>query len=715
MAELPAQNADRYLETQEKQEHKEKKQTSFSKDKLEQKVKKIQEKLDKKFPNGGKEFFIRNMNDYLQAKYGAHFELQENNGKNELVLRVGDSKKKEELIKKLIVEENQIYVDENQDGKRESSEKWVKFTENGMEADNIFVSKKEIKQSQKELSYWKINNKEWEITSKESKWWKVILIDGKDYYQVWNYKDYLAAPIRLFNSLSNEYFDWMSAKELSKKIPLLWVKKWKNGYEFAKLTSETKKEWYKKVGDFNSEIWKKIVKPWSKIDLTSLADALDVKKQETKKESKEKLNSFSWWGIFYFGSKWETWDLPDDWKNITYKWYNKTINNLNGKQISINAENLYDKNTKNNKFSFKKEIDLWSWKKWFLLVWEWLKDTSKIENEKDPSKIQEKMKWSKTEAWFVTYEKWKVLIQEVWDKKFSTITETSKPIERWKTSESPIYLYDNNYKFNWDVSWNIKFDVWEKLKDSKDKKDKKLDIKLSWNIKLSNWKTLQLENFKWKDNQKEFEKIFPGWKWYLQLNNKHVVELSYDAKKWIQVKDLWIKKLWLDVSFWWVNIHQEGVSDLEYNKDTKELKFPKKIWWGEIKCKIDKKNIILENKIWDTNVEITWLKKEELNPVEIFQGITKSLLYLGTEKINDNKYPEWVNYDKKAKKINIDISKIKEDEKMLLSKLNTGWKISETFIMDSIKENVAKNYAVNSNEKQDINKNNKANVNLTKK
>ena len=665
---------------------------------LTKKLENIQNKIEKKFWDEWKEFFISNMNDYLKNKYQAEFQLVDRNGRKDIVLVLEwmDNKKLLELVEKLIVNKEEVFIDENKDWKKEKEEKWIEIEKDKLVAGEVFVSKKEIDENKKVVGFKKwLHNKEWNLDD-ELKWWKVELINGHSYYEVWKHGDYLRAPIRLFTALSNEYFDGMSAKDLAKKIPQLWVKKWKHGYEFAKLP----KKWFEKVGNFDSEKWKKIVKPGSKIDLTSLQTALDVKKSKVAKESKEVKESFAWWGRFYTWSKWEVWDIPDKWENITYDGYAKDYHNLNWKQISIWARNKYDTNEKNNKFSLRKEIDLGKGKKWFLVVWEWLdeKKIKEVEKLKDAKAISKALEWSKTEAWLTSYEKWKdgktkITIKEVWDVKVHTVTETSWSVERWKDKEHPIYVAGDTYHFDWDIKGSIKFNIpkekskAEKLKDKKWTEKEKISIS-SFEL---NGKQIKLTDFaKDKNGEKKFEKIFWWKEGYLQLSNNHIVQLSFDKKEWIKLQDLWERKIpSFDVG--WVKIQQKW-EKLNFDKATWKIDFPNQIGWWKISWKLEKwkdwLNFNLKEKIAGHNIKIENIKDKKADG--ILQKIQTSLLYLWTWKKEQDKFPRWIKFDKKTGNINIDYEKITtKDPSILAEKVKVDkWKISETFMMDSIWKNV---------------------------
>jgi len=669
---------------------------------LTKKLENVQNKIEKKFWDEWKEFFIRNMNDYLKANYQAEFKLVDRGGKKDIVLVLEwmDNKKLDDLVNKLVVNDNKVFVDENKDKKKEKGEKWIEIQKDKLIADEIFVAQKEIDKNKKSVWFKKLNNKEWNLTEKETKGGKVELINDHSYYEVWEHGDYVRAPIRLFTALSNEYFGWMSAKELSQKIPQLWVKKWKHGYEFAKLP----KNWFQKVWNFNSPKWKKIVQPHSKIDLTSLQSALDVKKMKVAKESKEKMEWFAGWGRFYNGAKWEIWDIPDKWDNITYDGYAKDYNNLNGKQISIWARNKYDTNEKNNNFSIKTEINLDKGKKWFLVVGEWLDEATKkqVSKMKNPDDISKALQNKKVEAWFTTYEKWKngkqkIIIKEVGDLKVHTVTETSGTIERWKDKNHPIYVSNNIYTFEWDINGSIQFKTSEKkskaeqLKNKNGTEKEKISI-TSLNL---NWKQVNLQDFaKDKNGEKKFNKIFPGWKGYLQLKNNHVVELSFDKKLWIKVTDLWERKV-PSFDVWWVKIQQEW-EKLSFDKKTGKIDFPKQIGWWKIAWKLEKQGddlkINLSNTIAGHKIEIDNIKDKNVNTM--LQKIQTSLLYLWSADKKGSDLLKWINFDKKSWLIKVDYKQLwTKDPELLLDKVKVDTsKISETFIMDAITTNVEKNY-----------------------
>ena len=668
-------------------------------EKITKKLDSVQKKLEAKFWDAWKEFFIRNMNDYLQAKYGARFDMLDNNWKKEMVLVLDksyDKQKLEKLIWELKVNEQEVFIDENWDNKKSKEEKWVKITDNWMEVDEIFVSEEEIKSGKKVVGFWKIDNKEWNLTSDETLWWKVTFKDGKAYYEVWNHGDYIASPIRLFTALSNEYFWGMSGKELEKLISDLGVKEVNWKFVFYKTTNSKEKVW-----DFNSDKWTKIVQPHSTIDLTSLQKALDIKQMQVQKESKETQEWFTWWGRFYTWSKWEVWDIPDKWENITYDGYAKDYKWLKWNQISISAWNMYDADEKNNFFAEKNPIDLWDWKKWFLVIWEADKQiVNKLKNMKDPAKISSELKWKWVEAWFTTYEEWKdkkskITIKEVWDPKVHVVTETSWSVDKWKDKSNPIVLDSNTYKFSWVIKWEIEFKIPENKSKAEQLKDKNWTDKLEiWIEKIKiNGKEVQLKNLK----EEQFNKIFPWWKWYLQLPNSHVVELSFDKQKWVQIKDLWEKK-WTSFDVWWVSISQENADGVKFDKKTWKIDFPKQVWWGELDWKLKKWEnkdftFSLDKKIANYDIVVDWLNIKNVN--ELNKDITLALLYIWTSDVKKEwetiKYPEGVKVENW--KIMIDFKKLeKQDSRQLLSKLDVNWKLSETFIMDGITENISKKY-----------------------
>jgi len=665
----------------------------------------IQNKLEGKFWNEWKEFFIRNMNDYLQSKYNARFDLIDNNGKKDIVLVIGegfDQDKLNKLVDSLILDnnENKVFIDENKNRKKDDNEIGVSFEQNKLVSDTIMVSSWEIDSSKNKVGFKKIDNKAGVLTKKETREWKLYLDSNtwKTYYEVWNHGDYLAAPIRLFVSLSQEYFWWMSGDEIASKIKDLWVRKWENGYEFSKLPAEG----FEKVWDFGSSKWKEIVKPHSRIDITSLQKALDIKtieakkenKKTEKKESKETLTTPVWWWRFYTWANWEVWDIPDKWENITYDGYWKDYFNLTWKDISIWAWNIYDLNNKNNKFSLKQEIDLWENKKWYLVVWE-TEDKSIVNSlkwKKDPKDISNFLTGKWVEAWFSTVEVWEgwkttITIKEVWDPKVHVVTETSGEVDRWKDKSNPIILDSNIYTFDWVLNWKIEFKT-EQLKDKN--WAEKLEI---WVGKIKiNGEEMQLKKLK----EDQFNKIFPWGKWYLKLPNSHVIEVSFDKEKWIQVKDLWEKK-WKSFEVWGVKIKVDSVKWANFDKITGKVDFPKQIWWGDLDWKLFKwkewLSFSLDHEVAWYNLVLNWLKVKDLN--ELNENIIKALLYLWTQDVkewnNGFEYPKGI--DVKEKTIKINIKEISDKSpKQLLEKLDIDSKISENFIMNAVEKNVEKKY-----------------------
>ena len=201
-----------------------------------------------------------------------------------------------------------------------------------------------------------------------------------------------------------------------------------------------------------------------------------------------------------------------------------------------------------------------------------------------------------------------------------------------------------------------------------------------------------------KDAEKKFNKIFPWWKAYLQVSNNHVIEVSFDKTKWIVVKDLgeWKKSSEFDV--WWVKIQQD-TEWLKFDSKTKKIEFPKQIGWWKISGTLEKwndknVNFILWEKIAGHEIKLNNIETWKINSTKLFQDIEKALLYIGITKKDGDKLPDWIKVDKKTWKITLDCSKIKANSpKELVEKLKTdSKKLSETFIMDTIWENVGANY-----------------------
>ena len=697
--------------------------------KLSNTILKIEKKLWK-FSNKNeqaKDFFIRNMNDYVQSKYGVKFTKADVNGKTELILKLPKDASKtisklSDLVNKLKIVDNQnetdIFIDENKNEALDKDEIGVKIKANTMEANSTYVDKNELKN--KQVNFW--TNWDWRILDKRyTHNWKIVMKDGKDYYDVswttdknWHY-DYLSAVSRLSTALSSEYLWWMDLNTINKKIQNLHYnsKTWE--FKVFDLKSD---DWWEKVWDTNSNTWKKIVKPGAMINLTSLSDALNIWKVKAEKlKNKSELKNATelkntidkgWWR-FYESVDGEVWDIPDNW-NIKYNWYSKDYDNLNWNQISIWAKNSYNfKNKNNNKFTEKKEIDLWNNKKGYLVIWESNKNIN-IKWVKTIEWIQKKLKNSWVEAWFTTKnDKNKTTITEVGDKKVHTITETTNNIEKWKIKDNPIILDSNIYKFSWEINWEIEFKIPKNKSKIEQLKDKNWTDKLElWieKIKINN-KEIQIKDV----SKEQFNKIFPWWEWYL-LVNEHLVKLSFDKnKEWIKIKNLWEKKEKEFTTNEWIKISNWFFSRMKFNKKTGKVEFPEIIWWWKINGKLEKEkdntNVAFslgeDYKILDKDIKIDLWKNKKIKPDDILEKTIAWLLLLANQKENilnnekinnseeitidiwNNKIKIW------DKSINLTVNNkenILNNEKINNSKILTKEKNenSDTYIIDAIKD-----------------------------
>ena len=694
----------------------EKEQEKQTWENLSKKIAKIDNKLSKlSWKQDGRDFFIRNMNDYIQSKFWVKFEKTSVWWKEELVLVIPKEKQAtpdpikwlEKLANNLIVNKEEIFVDENDDKKLNKDEMGIKFDTNWeLETNAIYVDKNELKNNN--VDFWKVKynptiDKQRQVLDKEyTHWGKIIFENWKSYYEVWwttdkNWHyDYLSAVSRLFTAISTEYLWWMDLKTIDEKIKNLWYNK--KTWEFKTLKKGEEK-WFVKIWNINSQEWKHIVQPEAKIDLSSLSKALTSWKVEkqTKVEKKEVKNNIDW-GRFYESTDGETWDIPDNW-NINYKWYSESFSWLNWSQISISARNDYDFWNKDkwlkwiNTFSEKKEVDLWKDKKWYLVIWE-TSDTNDISKKikwlKDIKKIQNALKNSKTEAWFTTVDKkWNATITEVWDPKVQTVTETSDTVERWKDKNHPIVLNKNVYEFSGAINGNITFNK-----------------KFSIDYKNSNLKNIQ--------SQKNFKQAF-GWeKAYLLVKN-HLVELSWGkekGKETIISTDLCEQKN-VDTKFdnWWVTIENSLFSDMKFDKKTWKVEFPEVTGWGKINWKLEKStkenkeqwikewDILFklweEYKIWWKEVSINlWQNKNNtLKPNEIFEKTIEWLLLIASEKW-DNFWKD-ISIDTKWNSIivsvknNISLNKLPENN--ILSFDRNKKENPDTYIIDAIKDKFKKN------------------------
>ncbi len=696
---------------------------------LSSKITQIDNKLSKLAWNqDGKDFFIKNMNDYVQSKFWVKFEKASVWWKKELVLVIPKDKQAspdpikwlEKLAKNLTISDKEIFIDEDWDKKLNENEMWIKIdTGWELETNAIYVDKNELRNHN--VNFWKIKEWQWKILdSKYTHGWKIIFENWKSYYEVggttdknWHY-DYLSAVSKLFTAISTEYLWWMDLKTINEKIKNLCYNK--KTWEFKVFNNWKPDKWYEKIWDTNSPKWKQIVQPHSKIDLSSLSKALavwKVGKQPVKIEKKELKNNIDWWR-FYESADGETRDIPDKW-NINYEWYSQSFKWLSWSQISICAKNDYDFWNKDkwklwkNTFSGKIKVNLWTdkdWKvkEWFLVIWE-TSDKDILNNIKWKNNIKDlrsTFKGSNTEAWFTVVEKWHTTMTEVWDPKVQTITETSDTVEKWQDKNHPIVLSWTKYEFSGEIKGDITFSL-EKGKDSK-----KNNNKFSIDTKKSNLKSIQ--------SKKKFEEAFWWDKAYLLVEN-HLVELSWNDKdKKIISKDLWEKKTGTTFDNWSVTIENWLFSDMKFDKKTWEVEFPEVSGWWKINGKLKKINdkdkdknewiqkwdilfkLWEEYKIWWKEININLWNNHKLKPNEIFEKTINWLLLLANEeKISKSKGNNfWVDKD---------IINNKNDQEIFINiktensiKLGNLWNLmtkdkkenSDTYIIDAIKKEFEK-------------------------
>ena len=761
--------------------------------KLANNIAKIENKLTKLWP-WGKEFFEKAMNDYLQEKYKAKFEVS--NWHLQLVFSKeakisNDIKTLSDILK---VEDNGIFLDENENSKMDKDEIWLNINWNKIETNAIYVDSKELRN--KSVSFWKdtisnetfskdtlskVLNGKWtlkdytinlakelgikaqkdkkvifnilketltdydwvgfvdlqsdnvqkrkyisEIYSKlEEKWYiktvsteknrqildKDYTKDGhlvfegwKTFYEVgknegnWKY-DHLAAVSRLFTSLSEEFFWGMSLDQINKNIKNLYFNKKTNEF---KIFNDPKKveSGYDKVWDMNSEKWYSIVKPWAKINITSLSTAVTWKEKSNESTEKMKEND---WGRFYMSGGKEIWDIPDD-KTIKYEWYSKTYDNLKWNQISISADSLYDLNNSEkwlkgaNTFSFKNKIKVWT-NDAYLVVGEHsasfeknVTKDQKFDNDEAVRKFFNDSK-SKTEAWLVIPgEDWKWTIKEVGDKAVHTITETSDTVERWEDSDHPIVLEKNDkeeyvYKFEGEVNWSLKF--------TKDGQISKSSTKLS---------------------KEDFEKVFPGWKGYVAINGE-VYKLS-----WWEIKESWKKTEWIVVKDLnkkynekvevgsWVSIFDALGGKLEVNGD--HIKFPELVGWGRIEGDLKKKNDKLyfelsdKYKVGDYKIKINIKKLDNENikvsKSDILWKVLIWLALLGDSKTEISEWNKLYQKNKDKKTIDVNLPNLDKSNEANLATYDTyiSNKLGEIknrerdFLWDSVREDINKKLKV---------------------
>lgn len=549
---------------------------------------------------------------------------------------------------------------ENKDNKKEI---WLVIEKNGtnsqIDAQKILNNiEKNIKEKDWSLFFDKNNNNKkdvWEFSIDKN--WKIDGVDikegekrsyadldsvfkGKYYndwkkfiYEVWSYQDKGAAILRQITALSDEL--WLNTKDykkIKKDIENLYVyKDWENvifskekpdninAKQVKDLEINIKWKSYKWIDALN---WK--VHPHDKIDISSLANALNPKIFKVDntitelKNSKEKKENNKFWWTFYISWGVENWDLPDD-KTIIYKKTDKSSIHTNGKNLQINAKNIFDTENKgDNKFSYANKI----WDK-YLIIWENPTNKSfQITTDKD---IKSQLKNSWVEAWLASYDKnWNMIIEEVWDPKVHEFITTNNSVESWKSVNNPIYLdtIDNNdnYIFKREINWKEKDiainknklinTVW-KMKDDKTlnlKKDQLEDIF---------WKDFKIDNlftqFNWKNNKIFFE--FKNLSKDSKTNESEDVLLSFektlnwdlkitkvDVHKDIDLSNWWNTWNWWDTWFegfdsWY---KRDLITQCEIvktvNKDSIETKPIKNLWYPSFIIKKQWKNLVISKK-----------------------------------------------------------------------------------------------------------------------
>ena len=477
------------------------------------------------------------LNQTIEKDNWAHFQIVNNKWKKEIWLVIDKSQKDAKTILSSINnsikkdKKDEYFFDKNSDNKKDV---WELSVDKKWKITGVDIKGKEKR------SY---------ANTKEFFKWKYYKDRDKFVYEVWKTWDKWAAILRQVVALWDEL--WIKTKDYSKikkEIENLYVDTSWNNVIFSKHKLEGGNG--KQVKDLKITIkWKNIkwidalnykVHTWDKIDISSLDAWLGSKKFEAKldntatikkekpttKDTVENKEKSLW--TFYTSWGVEYWDLLDN-ANITYEKSNWSKINTDGKNLQINAQNLFDTENKgNNKFS--KSIEIWKWKnKSYLVVWENVSGKSIDFNSITPDNCKQKLKDSWLEAWLASYDekgnkKENMHIQEVWDPKVHEFIRVNNFSDAWKSVNNPIYLEGNkdNYTFQREIDWkesNITFSkgwISDILKNKKSWESitlKSWDDKLNkeqWNNKLQSifWKDLTKKDIDWLFNHMDWDEMF---------------------------------------------------------------------------------------------------------------------------------------------------------------------------------------------------------------
>ena len=622
----------------------EKTETTYKNDKNPESVKELG-KIDKNVNNinsllnrlnawkDNSEMVCNVLNQAIKKDAWAKFMIVENNWKKEIWLVIDKSQENAKTILSTINDSikkennDEYFFDENKNNKKDV---WELSVDKNWNITGVDIEKSEKR------SYADVDKK---FNGKYYRDW------DKFVYEVWKVWDKWAAILRQVVALWDElWIDTTNYEKIKEDIGNLYVyKEWKNVI-FSKDKPKNVDD-AKQVKNLEITVkWKTVkwidalnykVHTWDKIDISSLATWLGSKKFKAKLDhtvvikkentatNKETVDNKerAWW-TFYTSWGIEYWDVPDD-KKITYTKANWDTINTDGKNLQINAKNMFDTENKgknNNKFS--KSIEIWKWKnKSYLVVWENVSGKSSIDFDSiKPGNYKQKLKELKNswlEAWLASYDKnWNMIIKEVWDSKVQEFIRRNNFSDAWKSVNNPIYLEttSNDYTFQREIDWKESNITFSKGWISDILKNKK-----SWeSITLKSWDD-KLNKEQWNNDLKS---IFG--------NKKENIDNLFKPVDW--------KPLFMEFK----NLHKNKDGTLE----DVILKFTKTEKWVKItKVSQDKENNLIFNVGNNKNIENNKLVLPDGEKNEILQRseIIKSIDFdkIETRKINNLWYPSF--------------------------------------------------------------------------